>query len=49
MYGLLWKSGAKKSKIEKITFKDVQMKFLAMHVKSKIKCWYIYDRIFTWS
>ncbi len=32
--------------IEKITFKDVQMKYLAMHINT---FWYIYGRNFTWS
>ncbi len=33
--------------IEKITFKVVQMKFLAMHITNQIKFWYIYSRKFT--
>ncbi len=37
MYGLdnIWKSGAKNRNIEKIIFKVVQMKFLAMHINNQ--------------
>ncbi len=40
--------GEKNQNIEKIAFKVVQMKFLAMHITNKkIKFWYIYSRRFT--
>ncbi len=37
MYGLdnIWKSGKKNLNIEKIIFKDVQIKFLAMHITNQ--------------
>ncbi len=33
--------GAKNPNIEKITFKVVQIKFLAMHITNKKNCFYI--------
>ncbi len=47
MHGLgnIWKSriwGCKKSNIEKITFKVVQIKFLAMHINNQKLSFYIF-------
>ncbi len=40
--------GAKQNQnIEKIAFKVVQMKFLAMHITNQKLSWYIYSRTFT--
>ncbi len=39
--------GVKNQNIEKIIFKVVQIKFLAMHITNQVKCWYIYGRTFT--
>ncbi len=39
--------GAKNWNIEKIVFKVVQMKFLAMHINNKKLSWYIYGRKLT--
>ncbi len=48
MYGLdnIWKSGiwgCKNSNIEKIAFKVVQMKFLAMHITDKKLSFDVHD------
>ncbi len=37
--------GAKNLIIEKITFKVVQMKFLAMHITNQKWSWYIYGNV----
>ncbi len=51
MYGLLWSDNIRKSgiwgckknlNIEKITFKVVQMKFLAMHINNQKLSFYIF-------
>jgi len=44
-------SGIWKITIEKIAFKDVQRKFLAMHIINKKKCFYIFmvGNLQTWS
>ncbi len=43
LFGNLESEGAKKKNpyIEKIAFKDVQMKFLAMHITKQKLSWYI--------
>ncbi len=45
----IWNLRAQKNlNIEKIAFKVVQIKFLAMHIaKRKMKFWYIYGKKFT--
>ncbi len=48
-YLKIWNLRVQKNQnTEKIAFKVVQMKFLAMHITQKqIKFWYIYSRTFT--
>ncbi len=51
-YLKIWNLRVQKNlNIEKIIFKVVQMKFLAMHIKNQKLSWYIYGRKFhgTWS